>query len=174
MTMSDGLLLAIGLAVAAVLLFSDRPVGLTDAMRIETIVVLPDSDRMEPVRRHTMIGSGIIPYRPGEEAPAVLERPPIRVGFVYREVSALAMPFFAKPEFGPVTFLDLPEGRQYALLEPDQARLLDELAGGPVATGYRFAWYERLWGWLVVVALIVWTLLRRREARIREDEHWAS
>lgn len=171
---SRHLLIAIGIAVAAILYLSDRPFGLTDMMRIDEITTLADSERLEPVRRYTLIGAGIIPYMPSETAPSYVQRPQIKVGWVYREFSALRMPFFARAEFGPVTFVDLPHGRQFAMLGPAQIELLDELAGRPVAADYGFAWYERLWGWLIVIALIVWTLLRRREARIREDEYWAS
>jgi len=168
------LLVAIGLAAAAILLLSERPVGLTDAMRFDEIMTLPDTDRLEPVRRYTMIGSGIIPYMPGEAAPAYRGRPPIKVGWAYREISGLRMPFFARAQFGPVTFVDLPGGRQFAELAPEQVAQLEELAGRPVASGYTFPWYAHFWGWLIVLALIGWTLLRRREARIREDAHWAS
>lgn len=168
------LLAAIGLAAAAILLLGERPVGLTDMMRIDAISTLPDSERLEPVRRYTMIGSGLIPYMPGEAAPAYAARPEIRLGWVYREISALRMPFFARPQFGPVTFVELPQGRQFAMLAPEQVSLLEELAGRPLASDYRFAWYGYLWGWLMVLALIGWTLLRRREARIREDAHWAA
>jgi hypothetical protein len=174
LTKSRTLLVAIGLAAAAILLLSSRPIGLTDAMRFDEIMTLPDTDRLEPVRRYAMIGSGIIPYMPGEAAPPYRARPPIKVGWTYREISALRMPFYARPQFGPVTFVDLPEGRQFAELGPEQVALLEELAGQPVASGYGFPWYAHLWGWLVVLVLIGWTLLRRREARIREDAHWAS
>lgn len=143
-------------------------------MRIEEIATLPDSERLESVRRYTMIGSGIIPYAPGEARPAHADRPPIRVGWVYREVSALGMPFFGRAQFGPVTFVALSQGRQFAMMSPAQVALLDELAGRRVTADYRFTSYTHYWGWLIVLALIGWTLLRRREARIREDAHWAS
>lgn len=171
---SRTLLAAIALAVAAALLLSDRPVGLTDMMRIEEIAILPDSGRLEPVRRYTMIGSGLIPYMPGEPAPPATARPPIKLGWVYREISGLRMPFFAASQFGPVTFVELAQGRQYALMGPEQLAELDARAGRAMTAGYSFQWYKRLWGWLIVFALIGWTLLRRREERIREDLHWAS
>ncbi len=174
LTRSRTMLAAIAIAFGAILFLSDRPVGLTDMIRIDEIATLPVSARLEPVRRYTMIGSGLIPYMPGERRAATAGPPPLKIGWVYREISGLRMPFFASSQFGPVTFVELPEGRQYAELGPDQVALLDALAGRPVASGYRFAWHRRIWGWLVVLALIGWTLLRRREARIREDAHWAS
>lgn len=161
-------------AMAAVLLLSDRPIGLTDMVRIEAQAVLPDTARLAAVRRYTEIGSGLIPYYPGEAVPARQEPPPLRLGWVYREISALGMPFFARSEFGPVTYFELPAGRQFAELGTDQIRMIDEMAGGRAAQDARFAWYRHLWGWLLVLLLVAWTLVRRREARIRDDEHWAA
>jgi hypothetical protein len=156
----------------AIRFLSDRPVGLTDMVRIEELAVLPD-ERLAQVRTYTEIGSGLIPHFPGESV-APRSDPRVKLGWVYREFSALRMPFFARAEVGPVTFIELPAGRQFAILSPEQAAQIDEMVGRPVARGQSFAWYNHLWGWMIVPALIGWTLLRRREARIREDEHWAS
>ena len=173
--MAARLLLAlIAAAMAAVLFLSDRPFGLTDMVRIEELAVLPDGERLDPVRSYTEIGSGLIPYFPGEAVARPEGRPRLKLGWVYREFSAFRMPLFARSEFGPVTFLELPSGRQFAMLSPEQTALIDELAGRRLAQSRSFAWYRHLWGWLIVLALIGWTLLRWWEARLRDDEHWAA
>jgi hypothetical protein len=170
---SRALLTLIAAAMLAILFLSDRPVGLTDMVRIDELAVLP-GERLGQVRAYTEVGSGLIPYFPGEAVAPRADPPQLKLGWVYREFSALRMPFFARSEVGPVTFIELPAGRQFAILGPEQAAQIDEMVGRPVAQGQGFAWYEHLWGWLIVLGLLAWTLLRRREARIREDEHWAS
>jgi hypothetical protein len=161
-------------ALGAVLFLSDRPWGMTGSYRIAKIATLPDDPRLAPVRRYTQIGSGALPYIGREAPPPQGSRPPLRLGWAYREFSAFRMPFWASSEWGMVTYYDAPWGRQFAVIMPGQKPLLDQLAGAPVTQNYRFPWYRYLWGWLFVVGLGIWTVVKRREVRKAEEEHWAS
>jgi hypothetical protein len=165
---------ALAVALAAILILSDRPWGMTSVYRIEEIATLPEDARLAPVRRYTEIGSGIFPYVGREGPPAPGTRQPLKLGFAYRELSAFRMPFWASSDFGMVTYYEAPWGRQFAVITPGQKPLLDQLAGAPMTQDRSFRWYLHLWGWLFVLGLAVWTLVKRREVRAAEDAYWAS
>lgn len=164
------LIVAVGLAVY----FSDRPWDMTSAPRIAQVAVLPDSPALADVRRYTEIGSGVLPYNEGRAPPASRGRPPLKLGWTYREVSALRMPFWASDEFGFVTYLEQPWGVEFGILSPSQIQMLEQRLGRRFSEDFSFPWYLHLWGWLPLIGLIAWSLLWRREANLAEEAKWAA
>jgi hypothetical protein len=84
------------------------------------------------------------------------------------------MPFWASEEAGYVTYLEFPEYIQIALLSPSQTSMLERQTGRRFTEDYSFPWHSHLWGWLLFVGLLVWTLLWRREANLAEEARWAA
>lgn len=164
---------ALALFMAAVLIMSERPWSLTSAPRVREIALLPDTPELAAVRRYTMEGSGMWPRLAGDPTIAESDRR-LRLGWSYRELAILRMPLFASREAGLITYVDVPGGTQFAVLSPDQVALLDRALGTDQASGYRFPWWEYLWGWAAAALLGLWFFLSRREAERREDARWES
>ena len=167
-------LAALVLAVASVLFLSDRPWHLTSTPRVDEVAVLPDSAEFADVRRYTEIGSAQLPYMSRQARPAAPGRPVLKLGWSYRELSLLRMPFWASDEAGYVTYLEFPEHIRIALLSPSQISMLERQTGRRFTGDYSFPWHQHLWGWLLFVGLVVWTLLWRREANLAEEARWAA
>jgi hypothetical protein len=162
------------LGMIAVLLTTERRLGATNMSRVAAVATLADDPRLAAVRNYTRIGSGILPYAPGETPPPSGLTPELKLGFSYREFSLFGMPLWAYEEHGFVTYFEEPAGIRIALIGPERVALLEELTGQSYAASYSFPWYRQIWGWWLLIALIGWTLLKRRETRIAEDLHWAS
>ena len=161
-------------AVAVALYFSDRPWNLTSAPRIAEVAVLPDTAEFADVRRYTEIGSGVLPYDQAWSRTSAPVRPPLKLGWTYREMSAMRMPFWASDEFGFVTYLERPWGREFGILSPSHIGMIEQRLGRRFSEEYSFPWYLHLWGWLPLIGLIVWSLLWRREANLAEEARWAA
>jgi hypothetical protein len=163
----------LALAMAAVLVLTDRPWGLTSSPRVEELAALPDDPRLEPVRRFTQWGPGVFPYV-SERAKAAAKRadPPLKLGRTYREWNMLGMPFYAAAEpydgHDLVTYLELSGGIKVAVIDGEQRALIEDLAGRSLDEDEEFAWYEHLWGWLFVIGILVWHGLSSREIRRAE------
>ena len=162
-------LAALVLCAALAFYVSKRDWSATSMPRIEQVDVIPDGPRTADVREYTEIGSGILPYMSRETRPAPGVRPPLKLGWSYREFGLLGMPFWASKELGFVTYVETPEGLQFAVLMPEQVKLLEELTG-KTYSDYSFPLYRHAWGWLFVLAFLVWLWLNRRaEAKWREE-----
>jgi hypothetical protein len=171
---AENLLGALVVALVAAVFFSGRPFPPVNMPRIEEVATLPDGPQMEQVRRFTEYGSGILPYNAKERQRRASkdwsERRPVKLGYAYREVSFLRLPFWAYEEYGLVTFMDTPAGYQIAIMSPKQIELLQELTGKDWSR-YRFPLWEHLWGWLFVLGFIGIPLLWLRErAKWREEQ----
>ena len=115
-----------------------------------------------------------LPYV-GRQAPTVSRSdPPLKLGWTYRELSALRLPFWASDEFGFVTYFEQPWGLQFGVLTSSQVRMIEQRLGRRLTDDYRFPWYLHLWGWLPFLGLILWTWLWHREANRAEEERWAE
>jgi hypothetical protein len=80
------------------------------------------------------------------------------------------MPFWASKELGFVTYIETPEGLRFSVMVPEQLALLEELTGRKYSDRYSFPWHEHLWGWLFVLAFLIWLVLNRRaEAKWRAE-----
>jgi hypothetical protein len=167
------------LALAAIFVLSDRPWLPTSMPAVSQIETLPNTPKMADVRRYTEMGSAFLPHTGKEQARRRAElrgaqydydNEPLRLGWSYREVSFLRMPFFAYEEFGLVTYFDRLGGYHIALLPPAQVELLGELAGKDYGEE-RFPFYFYLWGWLFPAAALGLVLLYlRHEARRRAEQ----
>jgi hypothetical protein len=168
---SEILLSVTVVALAAALILSGRPFFPVNTPRIEEVATLPEGPKMAAVRRYTEYGSGILPYNARERAKRAPkgwdEKRPLKLGYAYREISFLRMPFFAYEEYGLVTFLDTPNGYQIAIMQPKQVELLEELTGRKWSD-YRFPLERHLWGWLFVIAVVCGVMWRLREQREAE------
>ena len=165
-------LLAVALAIA--LFLSGRPWNMTSAPRIAEVAVLPDTPGLADVRRYTEIGSGMIPYEGGWTTRAAPIRPSLKLGWTYREISALRMPFWVRDEFGFVTYLEQPSGIEFGILSAAQIGMLEQRLGRRFSQDYSFPWYLHLWGWLPLIGLMAWTVLWHREANLAEEARWAT
>lgn len=92
------------------------------------------------------------------------------LGWSYREVSALWMPFWAYEDQGMVLFSQNPDGSY--MLAPVTAAELDrvkQVTGRDHGREYAFPRAAHLWGWLPMMGILGFILwLRRREAKQRE------
>lgn len=155
-------LLAAG--VAAVMVFSPRSWSMLDAPQVVLIAPLPYSPAVEQVLSETETGL-TIPYghRPGQSgaAPPELIAAHRYLGFVYRDVSLLKMPFWSYADPGFVSVQPGAEGYAAELLTRDQVKRIDAATGGHAAD-YRYPFWGNLWGWLFVAGFLVWLVLQRR------------
>lgn len=160
-------------AVAAVLFLSDRPWHLSSTPRVDEVALVPDTSGLADVRRYTEVGLAQLPYMARQARPGTA-RPPLKLGWSYRELSLLRMPFWASNEVGYVTYLEFPDHIRIAMLSPAQISRLEQQTGHRFTQDYSFPWHRHLWGWLLFVGLIIWTLLWRREANLAEEARWAA
>jgi len=172
---SQGMFGVLVVVMAAAMFLSDRAFLPHNMPRIETITTLPDSPKTKDVRWYTEIGSGILPYTARERtkraAAPPLQRQPLKLGYSYREVSFLRMPFWAYEEYGLVTFLDTAAGYQLALLSPAQLKLIEEASGRHFSKDDPLRWLRHLWGWLFVAGFLAAAGLYLREhARWRQEQ----
>ncbi|MEA3015084.1 MAG: hypothetical protein QOD42_3629 [Sphingomonadales bacterium] len=163
----------IGIAVLwlAIALLSERPWGLTSTPRIREIQTLPDNPQTAALRRWTSI---LVPYLDRERRPEVTGQPPIKLGWSYREYSIFTMPVWAQSEEELVFYVDAPDGREFTPLNPQRLDPFDRLTGVQAPRDYSFPWYLYMWGWWVLIALIAWTLVKRKEDLAREEALWNS
>lgn len=87
------------------------------------------------------------------------------LGYSYREVSALWMPFWASTDQGIVLYGG--NGGPVSITpvtDIDRAAMV-KASGVDLVEGYRFPFYEHLWGWLSLVglALATWLMVRRTQ-----------
>jgi hypothetical protein len=170
---TERLLGALLIALFVALVFSGRPLFPTSMPKVREIATLPDSDKLQPVRAYAEYGAVQLPYNEREKmdrAPPSWDAPrPVRIGFSFRELSFVRLPFWAKSEFGMVAFVDTPGGYRMTPMGPQQVKLLGELTGrdwsGTSLEPWRFAW-----GWLFVLGFVAIGLLHlRRQAKWREE-----
>jgi hypothetical protein len=167
-------LAALALAVAAIFYFSDLPFGLTSNPRVAEVALIPEGPQFADVRRYANYGAAELPYISDAERPAAADTRPPKIGWTYREASALRMPFWASGEFGYVAYVERPQGILITPIGDAQMALLEQRAGRAYSREYSFPWYRHVWGWLILVGLIAWTLIWRREANLAEEARWAE
>lgn len=163
----------IGIAVVWVViaLLSERPWGLTSTPRIREIQTIPENRRTTNLRLWTTV---LVPYMDRERPPEAGPRPPVKIGWSYREYSIFTMPVWAQSEANLVIYVEAPDGREFSSLRPDRLDQFERMTGVQVPRDYAFPWYLYMWGWWWLIALIVWTLVKRKEDQAREEEHWNS
>ena len=160
------------LAMVAAIILGGRPKLPANTPRIDYVEQLPDDPKLAKVRRFTEYGSGILPYNKRELQDRATrrwhERQPLRVGYSYREISFFGLPLWAYPEYGLVTVIEVPQGFNIAILQPQQVLLLQELTGRDFS-GYSFPYWRHLWGWIFPLGFIGAALYLLREAAKRRE-----
>ena len=122
-------LAALALAWTAIFYFSDRPFGLTSTPRVAEVAVIPDGPRFADVRRYAEYGAAVLPYMSDAQRPAGGQDPTPRIGWTYREIARLRMPFWASGEFGYVAYVERPWGISITPIGEAQMALLEQRAG---------------------------------------------
>jgi hypothetical protein len=157
-------LIILAVAVAGILILSDRPYALTSNPRVDEILLLPDDPRLEPLRREIQWGDSLYPYISATAQARAAESPPkLKFGWTYREWNMLSMPFAAYGESGFAAFLEMRGGIKLALADEETRRLIEEVIGRDPTSGYAFPWYRHIWGWLIIAGLALWQLLSLSE-----------
>ena len=166
-------LAALGVAVLVNLVVSNRPIAFYSMLQVTEIETLPDTPELADVRRYTEIGSGFIPHMGLVWGRSDLRARPVKVGWVYKEVGFLGMPYYAENvSTGPSLYIDTGEGYQLAGVSPRQVPLLEEKVGRPFLQGYSFGWYWHVWGVLFPPLLLLLIWMWRRERHAREEARW--
>jgi hypothetical protein len=171
-------LVFLAVAFAAAAYFSDRDWALTNMPRIEALGALDEGPEVNQLLGRSQLEPGLLPYTARQRGNRALEptaapaRP--QVGFSYRELSILRMPIWAYEDQGLVAYSEERDGYYYVPLDEEQSAALDRITGSR-HSDYRFPFWEHLWGWLLLVGLIVWTFLHLRAgAKLEEQAEFAE
>ncbi len=161
----------VALAMIAILILTDRPLGLTSNPRIDEIAVLPDDPRLAELRRQIQWGDSLYPYISAKAQKEAATNPTkLKFGWTYREWNMLGMPFAAYPESGFAAYIEMRGGVKLALIDEQNESLIEEVVGSDPAEGYAFPWHLHIWGWLIALGLAVWQVLSLMEIRRAQRE----
>ncbi len=160
-------------------LLSDRPQMPLKRPWIDHVADLPAG--ADAVRyRQFAVSSGLLPTgrrltvstlkRAVDEArdPTLVTSEPVRLGYAIKEYVALAMPFFAHEDLGYSLYVD--NGGQYMYFAPlgdEGLKLLRAELKTPIGEGYTFRWWNHMWGWIPLLALVGIIVLELRRARYK-------
>ena len=171
----------IGVFLAAQLL-SDRPQMPLKRPWIDHVADLPAGAGEARYQRFADSG-GVLPTgrrltvstlkRAVDEAsdPGFRADAPVRLGYSIKEYVALAMPFFAHEDLGYALYVD--DGGQYMYFGPigdEGLKLLRDETRTPIGEGFTFRWWNHMWGWIPLLALIGIIVLEIRRARIKRSQ----
>jgi hypothetical protein len=92
------------------------------------------------------------------------------LGYSYREVSALWMPFIAFEDQDYVLFSGSGDAISIAPLTDIDRAAIVKVAGSDPTTSYRFPTFAHVWGWLSVLALALVTSLMLKRAEWKRDK----
>ncbi|MBN8815530.1 MAG: hypothetical protein J0J06_08805 [Sphingomonas sp.] len=167
-------------AFLAAQLLSDRPQLPLKRPWIDHVADLPVGSDLDRYTSYAYATTAILPTGRRLTVPelnrqmAALRDPkpptdvPAKLGYSITEYVALAMPFFAQKDFGYTLYVD--DGGQYMYFAPlgDEgiAKLREELKT-PIGEDYTFRWWNHMWGWIPLLALIGIVVLEVRRARIK-------
>ena len=87
------------------------------------------------------------------------------LGYSYREMSALWMPFAAFEDQGFVLYAGAGDNISISpITDVDRAAII-KAAGIDLTASYRFPYYTHVWGWLSVLAavFVTWLMVKRAE-----------
>lgn len=158
----------IALFMAVNFTVTDRSWKLASAPRVSELGTLEEAPALAPLRAATEASDQELTYPPRGTRPKIEGRQPLKAGLAYREVSLFGLPLYAYPEPGLITYIERPGDMQALVLDPEQTAELD------AATGYgysevRFAWWGHLWGWSLLILLLIWTKARTIDIRRAEE-----
>lgn len=154
------------LAYAGIAYVSNRPWNLANQPGIDRVALLPPRADQAKLRSFLDYSGYILPHPPVAAGPAGA---PAMLGYSYREVSVLRLPFFAYADQGIVLYRDLPDHYQAVPLDADYRALLEKEAGAPLGRDYSFPFWRYLWGWLFAAGLILCVVLEQRAVSRRRE-----
>jgi hypothetical protein len=168
--MSRLILLLLAAAIVAVFLLSPRSWSMKDTPRVVEVATLPEAAGDQVLAG--VYPNMVLPYLEGEAearmiASTVRQRDR-RIGYVYREVSLLKMPFWAYEDGGLVVYRELPAGYSIAPVTPDQVAAL-EAATGKRFSGHGPSLWRHLWGWLFAAGFVLWWFVAGHEESRRRE-----
>lgn len=87
------------------------------------------------------------------------------LGYSYREMSALWMPFAAFEDQGFVMYSGSGDNISIAPVSDIDRAAIIKIAGSDLTKSYSFPIYAHIWGWLFVLALafVTWLMVKRAE-----------
>jgi len=95
---------------------------------------------------------------------------PAKLGYSINEVVALSMPFFATKDYGYTLYVDGDSTMFFYPLDDDMLKLLRNEVKAPVGEGFTFRWWNHMWGWIPLLALIGIIVLEVRRAGIKRRQ----
>lgn len=95
---------------------------------------------------------------------------PAKLGYSIKEFVALSMPFFATKDFGTTLYVDDGSTMFFAPLDEEGLKKLRDEVKAPVGEGYTFRWWNHMWGWIPLLALIGIVVLEVRRAGIKRRQ----
>jgi hypothetical protein len=89
------------------------------------------------------------------------------LGYSYREISALWMPFTAFKDQGFVLYAGTGDAISVAPVTDVDRDAMVKSVGRDLITTYSFPYYAHVWGWLSVLALVLatWLMIKRAERK---------
>ena len=153
------LLVAVGLGAVTACVVGDRDWGLTNRPGVDLVAEL--SGKADEAKLNHFLTDGVV-IVPAPGDPREGPNSPPMLGYSYREVALIGLPFLAYPDMGFVLFDETPTGLRAYPIDAAYLRLLESEAGVPLARDYGFPYYRFLWGWLFIAAIAAWVFLQRR------------
>jgi hypothetical protein len=92
------------------------------------------------------------------------------LGYSYREISALWMPFAAFEDQGFVMFAGSGDNISIAPVNDIDRAAIRKVTGTDLIKSYSFPYYAHVWGWLLVLALVFTTWLMVKRAEWKRDK----
>ncbi|ARS25870.1 hypothetical protein [Sphingomonas sp. KC8] len=159
------LLMVVGIGIATALLFGGRDWRFTSRPGVDHVAML--AGKVDEVRLNQLLNDGVV-IVPALGDPREGANSPPMLGYSYREVALIGLPFVAYPELGLVLFDETPTGLRAYPLDAETLHGLEVEAGRSFTRDYSFPFYRFMWGWLFVAALAAWLILQMRvKARTR-------
>lgn len=150
-----------------------RPLMRTDAPGVHHLQDLPPNADFAKLKRF-MAYSGVMMPVLGARKVVRLDEDATSpaLGYSYREVSMLGLPFAAYTEYGVGLYTRSDSHINFVPLDADYIALLEKETGAPLAStrGYMFPFWLHIWGWLVGAIGIAWAWWEWRDAERRKDE----
>ncbi len=89
------------------------------------------------------------------------------LGYSYREISALWMPFIGSEDQGFVLYSERGDNVSIAPLTDVDRSAMTKMAGRDPTKSYSFPIYAHIWGWLSIVGLVcvTWLMIKRAERK---------
>jgi hypothetical protein len=154
-------------AYAVVCFVSPHPFWMLDTPHIEQLASFPRGEDAWQISQPLNTSGTIIPVKRLDQ-PFYPEG--VRIGYAYRTFSALKLPFVVYSDPGPVIYTESSSETRLTPLDEETHKYVTQKLGHDPLAGHGLPYLQYLWGWLFVVALLIWLFFQYRyEARKREE-----